>query len=302
VLAGLDERLGAVYSTRGRPSIPPEFLLRASLVQLLYSVRSERQLVEQIDFNLLFRWFVGLKIDERVWDHSSFTRNRERLFDEGMGRAFFERVVALAEWQNLASDEHFSVDGTLIQAWASHKSFQPRDPHRREPPSGEGRNAEANFHGKRRSNKTHASLTDPDAQLYRCAPRRAKRRRVVPGRRRRGRVAGVAKGRETRSQRRQHAKRIRHAVKPFAKGVAKPEQLRGSELVAKPLPERGVPGRQRLSPRSESVRRQEPPYGFTSDTRHSCVGADALCETCTRRWRLRALSAVRIPARNDVEP
>ena len=104
----------------------------------------------------------------------------------------------------------------------------------------------------------------------RCAPWRAKRRRVVPGRRRRGRVAGVAKGRETRSRRRQHAERIRHAVKPFAKGVAKPEQLRRSELVAKPLPERGVPGRQRLSPRSESVRRQEPPDGFTSDTRHSC--------------------------------
>jgi transposase len=167
VLASLDERLSAVYSSRGRPSIPPEFLLRASLIQLLHSVRSERQLVEQIDFNLLFRWFVGLTIDERVWDHSSFTRNRERLFDEGMGRAFFERVVALAEWQNLVSDEHFSVDGTLIQAWASHKSFQPRDPDRRELPSGEGRNAEADFHGERRSNKTHASLTDPNAQLYR---------------------------------------------------------------------------------------------------------------------------------------
>ena len=136
VLARLDERLDGVYSTRGRPSIPPEFLLRASLIQLLYSVRSERQLVEQIDFNLLFRWFVGLAIDERVWDHSSFTRNRERLFDQGMGRAFFEHVVALAEWQDLVSDEHFSVDGTLIQAWASHKSFQPRDPDKRKPPSG----------------------------------------------------------------------------------------------------------------------------------------------------------------------
>ncbi len=114
--------------------------------------------------------------------------------------------------------------------------------------------------------------------LDRCAPRRAKRRRVVPGRRRRGRVAGVAKGRETRSRRRQHAERIRHAVKPFAQGVAKPEQLRRSELVAKPLPERGVPGQQRLSPRSESVRRQEPPDGFTSDTRHSWV------QHWRRRW------------------
>jgi transposase len=167
VLAELDERLSAVYSTRGRPSIPPEFLLRASLIQLLYSVRSERQLVEQIDFNLLFRWFVGLKIDERVWDHSSFTRNRERLFDRGMGRAFFDAVLALAEWQELVSDEHFSVDGTLIQAWASHKSFQPRDPDKREPPESGGRNAEADFHGERRGNETHASLTDPDARLYR---------------------------------------------------------------------------------------------------------------------------------------
>jgi transposase len=168
VLVSMNERLEAAYAKRGRPSIPPQFLLRALLIEILYSVRSERQLVEQIDFNLLFRWFVGLEMDERVWDHSSFTRNRERLFDEGMARAFFEHVRALAEWQELISDEHFSVDGTLIAAWASHKSFQPRDPDQRQPPPSEGgRNAEIDFRGERRSNKTHASLTDPDAQSYR---------------------------------------------------------------------------------------------------------------------------------------
>jgi transposase len=167
VLGSLNERLEAAYAKRGRRCIPPEFLLRALLIQILYSVRSERQLVEQIDFNLLFRWFVGLCIDERVWDHSSFTRSRERLFAEGMARAFFERVRALAEWQDLISDEHFSVDGTLIDAWASHKSFQPRDPAQRQPPSDGGRNAAVDFHGERRTNRTHASLTDPDAQSYR---------------------------------------------------------------------------------------------------------------------------------------
>jgi transposase len=167
VLASLDEHLASVYATRGRPSIPPEFLLRASLIQILYTVRSERQLVEQIEFNLLFRWFVGLEMDDRVWHHSTFSRNRERLFGEGMARAYFDRVKALAEWQELISDEHFSVDGSLIEAWASHKSFQPRDPDKRQPPTGGGRNAEADFRGQRCSNATHASLTDPDAQLYR---------------------------------------------------------------------------------------------------------------------------------------
>jgi transposase len=167
VLGSLDAHLGSVYATRGRPSIPPEFLLRASLIQILYTVRSERQLVEQIEFNLLFRWFVGLGMDDRVWDHSTFSHNRERLFDAGMARAFFERVRALAEWQELISDEHFSVDGSLIEAWASHKSFQPRDPEQRQPPNGGVRNAETDFRGQRRSNATHASLTDPDARLYR---------------------------------------------------------------------------------------------------------------------------------------
>jgi len=166
VLATMDADFAAVYARRGRPSIPPEFLLRALLIQILYTVRSERQLVEQIDFNLLFRWFVGLTMDDRVWDHSTFSHNRKRLFDEGMARKFFERVKLIAEWQDLVSNEHFSVDGTLIDAWAAHKSFLPKD--EQEPPDkGAGRNAEVDFKGKKRCNDTHASTTDPDARLYR---------------------------------------------------------------------------------------------------------------------------------------
>lgn len=166
VLATMDAEFAAAYAKRGRPSIPPEFLLRALLIQILYTVRSERQLVEHLDFNLLYRWFVGLSIDDQVWDHSTFSHNRKRLFAEGMARQFFERVKAIAEWQNLLSDEHFSVDGTLIDAWAAHKSFLPKD--ERDPPQkGGGRNREVNFKGKRRCNDTHACTTDPDARLYR---------------------------------------------------------------------------------------------------------------------------------------
>jgi transposase len=166
MLAMMDADFAAVYATRGRPSIPPEFLLRASLLQILYTVRSERQLVEQIDFNLLYRWFVGLSIDAPVWDHSTFSHNRERLFAEGMAYKFFAQVKLLAEWQELVSDEHFSVDGTLIEAWASHKSFRPKD--EQDPPTkGPGRNAEVDFKGKKRCNDTHASTTDPDARLFR---------------------------------------------------------------------------------------------------------------------------------------
>jgi transposase len=169
VLASLDAELDALYASGGRPSIPPEQLLRAALLQILYTVRSERQLVEQIDFNLLFRWFVGLGIDEGVWDHSSFSKNRNRLFAEGLARPFFERVVWLAEWQDLVSDEHFSVDGTLIEAWASHKRFRPKDD--QEPPlPGGGRNPEVDFKGEQRSNATHASTTDSEARLYRKSP------------------------------------------------------------------------------------------------------------------------------------
>lgn len=165
ILATLSEQFDEVYARRGRPSIPPERLLRASLLQVLYSVRSERMLCEQIDYNLLFRWFVGLSMDARVWDHSSFSQNREWLFGERIARAFFERVVLIAEWQELVSDEHFSVDGTLIEAWASHKSVRPRD--EQDPPAGGGRNPEVDFRGSRRSNATHASSTDPQARLFR---------------------------------------------------------------------------------------------------------------------------------------
>jgi transposase len=166
ILADMDEDLSAVYAKRGRPSIPPEFLLRASLLQILYTIRSERQLVEHVDFNLLYRWFVGLDIDDRVWDHSTFTHNRERLFNAGMARAFFERVRMIAEWQALLSDEHFSVDGTLIEAWASQKSFRRKDD--QDPPSTDGgRNAEVDFKGEKRCNETHVSTTDPQARMAR---------------------------------------------------------------------------------------------------------------------------------------
>jgi transposase len=165
VLATMNADFAAVYAKRGRPSIPPEFLLRALVIEILYTVRSERQLVEQIDFNLLFRWFVGLSIDDRVWDHSTFSHNRKRLFDEGMARKFFERVKLLAQWQDLVSDEHFRVEGTLIDAWAAHKSFLPKD--EQDPPhKGPGRNREVDFKGKKRCNDTHASTTDPQARLF----------------------------------------------------------------------------------------------------------------------------------------
>lgn len=165
VLASMDEEFNAIYAGSGRPSIPPERLLNASLLQILFSMRSELLLVESIDYNLLYRWFVGLSIDERVWDHSTFSQNRDRLFNEGLARCFFARVRMLAEWRGLTSSEHFSVDGTLIEAWASHKSFRPRDED--EPPSGSGRNEAVDFKGEKRSNETHRSTTDPESRLSR---------------------------------------------------------------------------------------------------------------------------------------
>ena len=154
-----------LYSKVGRPSIPPEHLLRALLLQVLYSVRSERLLMEQLDYNLLFRWFVGLAMDDRIWDATVFTKNRERLLRGDIAHAFFERVRAQAERRGLLSDEHFTVDGTLIDAWASLKSFQRKDAPPT-PPDDPG-NPTVNFHGERRSNATHASTTDPQALLYR---------------------------------------------------------------------------------------------------------------------------------------
>ena len=160
VLKEMSPRFARLYAQVGRPSIPPERLLRALLLQIFYSIRSERLLMEQLDYNLLFRWFVGMEMDERVWDHAVFSKNRERLLNEEIAEAFFPRVLKRA--QPYLSDEHFTVDGTLIEAWARHKSFRPKD----EPPRPGGGNREVNFHGQTRSNDTHQSTTDPEARLY----------------------------------------------------------------------------------------------------------------------------------------
>jgi transposase len=168
-LASLDGCFGEIYSEIGRPSIPPEQLLRAMLLQAFYSVRSERQLMERLDFDLLFRWFVGLGIDDAVWDASTFSKNRDRLLAGSVAAAFLSAVLAIPRVKRLLSQDHFSVDGTLIQAWASMKSFRPKDdtpPNSPVPPAG-GRNAEVDFHGQRLSNDTHQSTTDPEVRLYR---------------------------------------------------------------------------------------------------------------------------------------
>jgi transposase len=154
-----------MYARVGRPSIAPEKLLRAQLLQMLYSIRSERLLMEEMDYNLLFRWFVGLNVDEPVWDASTFSKNRDRLLEADIAREFFWQILRQAEGAGLVSDEHFTVDGTLIEAWASLKSFQRKDqpPQNPEDPG----NPTVNFHGEKRSNETHASGTDPDARLAR---------------------------------------------------------------------------------------------------------------------------------------
>jgi transposase len=163
-LERLSPRFGSLYVNFGRPSIPPERLLRALMLQALYTIRSERQLMEQLDYNLLFRWFVGLGMDDAVWSPTTFTKNRDRLLAGEVASAFFDAVLIQADTARLLSDEHFTVDGTLLEAWASHKSFRPRD---EEPPTGGGGNPTVNFHGQRRRNDTHRSTTDPDARLYR---------------------------------------------------------------------------------------------------------------------------------------
>jgi transposase len=165
-LERLSPRFGTLYINFGRPSIPPEKLLRALLLQALYTIRSERQLMEQLDYNLLFRWFVGLGMDDPVWVPTTFTKNRDRLLDGDIAQAFFEAVLIHADSERLLSDEHFTVDGTLLESWASQKSFRPRD---EEPPSRGGSNPTVNFHGQRRTNATHQSTTDPDARLYKKA-------------------------------------------------------------------------------------------------------------------------------------
>jgi transposase len=164
ILKELSPRFTPLYSRHGRLSIPPERLLRALLLQALYSIRSERMLVEQLNYNILFRWFVGINMDEPVWHATSFTKNRDRLLEGDIARLFFEGVVKLAKAKDLMSDEHFTVDGTLIEAWASQKSFVPKD---RPPTDGDGSNPTVNFHKSKRSNDTHESTTDSDARLFR---------------------------------------------------------------------------------------------------------------------------------------
>ena len=165
-LRELQPRFHKLYAKTGRPSIAPEKLLRALLLQALYSVRSERLLMEQLDYNLLFRWFVGLNMDDAIWDVTVFTKNRERLLDGDIAEAFFQAVLQQARERSLLSDEHFTVDGTLLEAWASGKSYQRKDAKNVVPPDDPG-NATVDFHGEKQSNQTHASKTDPDAKMAR---------------------------------------------------------------------------------------------------------------------------------------
>jgi transposase len=166
-LAEISPALEALYSRLGRPSIPPEQLLRALVIQVLYSVRSERLLMEEIDYSVLYRWFIGISLDAPVWSATTFSKNRDRLLRGDIAGAFFAAVLRQADAAGLLSDEHFTVDGTMLDAWASLKSFQPKDA---PPPDDPDRgNPTVDFKGQRRRNETHASRTDPDARLYRKA-------------------------------------------------------------------------------------------------------------------------------------
>lgn len=165
VLRALSPEFDRMYARQGRPSIAPEKLLRAQMLQMLYSVRSERLLMEEIDYSILFRWFIGLNLDEEVWDATTFTKNRDRLLEADVAKQFLAEVVELARARGLVSDEHFSVDGTLLEAWASLKSYQRKEG-KPAPPDDHG-NPTVNFHGEKRSNQTHASKTDPEAKLAR---------------------------------------------------------------------------------------------------------------------------------------
>jgi transposase len=168
ILAALSPDFDAIYSTTGRPSIPPELLLKALLLQVLYTIRSEGQLLEHLRFNLLCRWFVGLAPDSRIWDETVFSKNRDRLLNGAIASKFFQKVLELAKFENLVSNDHFSVDGTQIQAWASHKSFQPKEQSKK-PDDGndDPGNPSIDFHGEKRTNETHESKTDPESRLYR---------------------------------------------------------------------------------------------------------------------------------------
>ena len=171
VLREMSRNFARLYAKRGRPSIPPERLLRALLLQVLFSIRSERMLMEQLDYNLLYRWFVGLNMDDEVWDATVFTKNRDRLLRGDIAQVFFQRVVEQARAQQLLSDEHFTVDGTLIEAWAGQKSFQPKGNENNRlkppPPPDPGSNPTVNFRKQKRSNETHESLTDRFSRLFR---------------------------------------------------------------------------------------------------------------------------------------
>jgi len=169
ILKDLSPLFEKLYSNTGRPSIAPEKLLRTLLLQVLYTVRSERLLMEQLDYNLLFRWFVGLSMDDPIWDATVFSKNRDRLLEGDIARAFFERVLCHARAQHLLSDEHFTIDGTLIEAWAGQKSFQKKDAPAG-PRSDDPGNPTVDFHGEKRSNQTHESKTDPEARLYKKGP------------------------------------------------------------------------------------------------------------------------------------
>src|SRR3954470_17536107 len=167
VLAGLDGEFDGMCSRIGRPSIPPEQLLKATGLMALYSMRSERAFCERLNYDLLFKWFLDLPIDAKAFDPTTFTKNRDRLLQAEVADRFFAAVVRQAQLRRYVSSEHFSVDGTLLEAWASHKSFKPKDGPSGDAPAGRNRNAEADFHGEKRSNKTHRSTTDPEALLAR---------------------------------------------------------------------------------------------------------------------------------------
>src|SRR5215472_9087597 len=165
ILSNMSPLFDAMYAEGGRPSIPPEKLLRAQLLQMFFSVRSERLLMEEIDYSILYRWFVGLNLDEPVWDATTFTKNRDRLLEASVAKEFLAQVVEQARAAGLISDEHFTVDGSLLEAWASLKSFQPKD--KPDVPPDDPGNPTVDFHGQKRSNETHESKTDPDALLAR---------------------------------------------------------------------------------------------------------------------------------------
>ena len=167
VLAELDGTFEDMYASSGRSSVPPESLLKATVLMAMYSIRSERAFCERLNYDLLFKWFLDMRIDEAAFDASTFSKNRRRLLDHDVADEFFEAVVRQAKLRRYISSDHFSVDGTLLEAWASHKSFKPKDDSSKDEPGDGGRNAEVQWHGQKRSNDTHASTTDPEARLYR---------------------------------------------------------------------------------------------------------------------------------------